>query len=114
MPTQLNGRICDMDKIKFIAKKHNLLIIEDSAQALGAKYKNQFAGTFGIGGCISFYPAKTLGCLGDGGVVITKYKKIYNLILQMRDHGRKNSPKVHLWGYNTRLDNIQAAFLNFF
>ncbi len=114
MPTQLNGRICDMDKIKFIAKKHNLLIVEDSAQALGAKYKNQFAGTFGIGGCISFYPAKTLGCLGDGGVVVTKYKKIYNLILQMRDHGRKNSPKVHLWGYNTRLDNIQAAFLNFF
>jgi dTDP-4-amino-4,6-dideoxygalactose transaminase len=114
MPTQLNGRICDMDKIKYIAKKNNLLIIEDSAQALGAKYKNQFAGTFGVGGCISFYPAKTLGCLGDGGLVITKYKKIYNLILQMRDHGRKNSAKVHLWGYNTRLDNIQAAFLNFF
>ena len=66
MPTQLNGRVCEMDAIFKIADKHNLEIYEDSAQALGAKYKNQTAGTFGIAGCISFYPAKTMGCFGDG------------------------------------------------
>ena len=114
MPTQLNGRVCNMDKISRIAKKNNLMIFEDSAQALGAMFKNKFAGTFGLGGCISFYPAKTLGCLGDGGAVVTKNKTIYQRVKKMRDHGRGDSYCVDLWGYNSRLDNIQAAFLNYF
>ena len=65
MPTQLNGRVADMDKILGIAEEYGLQIYEDSAQALGAKYKDQCAGSFGLGGCISLYPAKTLGCFGD-------------------------------------------------
>ena len=76
MPTQLNGRTAKMDEICEIAKKHDLLIIEDSAQALGSKYKNKNAGTFGVGGCISFYPAKVLGCLGDGGLILCNDKNI--------------------------------------
>ncbi len=114
IPTQLNGRIANMDEILNIANEYNLQIYEDSAQALGAKYKGQSAGTFGLGGCISFYPAKTLGCLGDGGAVLTNDKDIYNKIKLMRDHGRGDDGNVSIWGFNSRLDNLQAAILNFF
>ena len=71
MPTQLNGRCCDMDKINAIAKKNNLKVFEDSAQGLGAKFDDKSAGTFGMFGTFSFYPAKLLGCFGDGGAVVT-------------------------------------------
>lgn len=114
MPTQLNGRTANMDEICKIADKNGLLIIEDSAQALGSKYNGKNAGTFGIGGCISFYPAKVLGCLGDGGIILCNDKKIYDKIIMIRDHGR--DPKtgdVLLWGRNSRLDNLQAAFLDY-
>ena len=114
MPTQLNGRIADMDSIAQIAYKNKLAIFEDSAQALGAKYKNTHAGNFGIGGCISFYPAKILGCLGDGGAVLCNDEEIYKSILLLRDHGRDKDGDVPIWGFNSRLDNIQAAFLDFF
>ncbi len=113
MPTQLNGRTCDMDAVQEIADKHNLLIFEDSAQALGSRFKGRHAGTFGVGGCISFYPAKILGCLGDGGAVLCNDQKIYNKIMLMRDHGRNpETGDVDLWGRNSRLDNLQAAFLD--
>ena len=113
MPTQLNGRTANMDEISNIAKRHGLKIIEDSAQALGSKFKEKNAGTFGLGGCISFYPAKVLGCLGDGGIILCKDKKIYDKLIMMRDHGRDPvSGDVLLWGRNSRLDNIQAAFLS--
>jgi dTDP-4-amino-4,6-dideoxygalactose transaminase len=114
MPTQLNGRVANMDAILEIADKHNLQVYEDSAQALGAKYKGQSAGSFGLGGCISFYPAKVLGCFGDGGAVLTNNEKIYNTIKLMRDHGRGDDGNVSVWGYNSRLDNLQAAILNYF
>ena len=114
MPTQLNGRVAKMDEIELIADKYNLAIFEDSAQALGAKYKNKFAGTFGVGGCISFYPAKILGCLGDGGAVLCNDESIYKKILLLRDHGRDEKGNIDVWGYNSRLDNIQAGFLNFY
>ncbi len=114
MPTQLNGRMSNMDEILRIAKKYNLQIYEDSAQALGAKFKGKSAGSFGIGGCISFYPAKVLGCFGDGGAVLTNNKDIYNRIKLLRDHGRGEDGNVSIWGYNSRLDNLQAAILNFF
>src|SRR4029079_7920669 len=71
MPVQLNGRTCDMDSIERIAAAHNLIIIEDAAQALGSKFKGRFAGTFGLASAFSFYPAKILGCFGDGGAVVT-------------------------------------------
>ena len=112
MPTQLNGRTADMDALQAIADKHDLHIIEDSAQALGSKFKGRSAGTFGIAGCISFYPAKTLGCLGDGGCVITDDDEMYRKLLLLRDHGRAENGEVQIWGLNSRLDNLQAAILN--
>ena len=114
MPTQLNGRVANMDEILRIADKYNLQVYEDSAQALGAKYKGQSAGSFGIGGCISFYPAKVLGCFGDGGAILTNDVEIYNTVKLMRDHGRGEDGNVSIWGYNSRLDNLKAAILNYF
>ena len=114
MPTQLNGRVAEMDEIIDIAEENGLQIYEDSAQALGAKYKGKCAGSFGLGGCISFYPAKTLGCFGDGGLVLTNDDEIYNKIILMRDHGRGDDGNISIWGYNSRLDNLQAGILNVF
>ena len=112
MPVQLNGRVADMDAISKIANDHHLIIIEDSCQALGAKYKGQFAGTFGLAGTFSFFPAKTLGCFGDGGAVVTNNDKVAEKINMIRDHGRDPiDGKVKMFGFNSRLDNIQAAIL---
>ena len=111
MPTQLNGRVCDMDAIINIAKKNGLFIVEDAAQALGAMFKKQHAGTFGLASCISFFPAKVLGCFGDAGGVLVNDKNLYQKIYQIHDHGRDNNGQVKRWGRNSRLDNLQAAIL---
>ncbi len=113
IPTQLNGRCCDMDVLEAIAKKHNLIIIEDAAQALGAKFKGKFAGTMGIAGTISFYPAKTLGSFGDAGAILTNNKELYDKMRFARDHGRNDEGEFIMWGYNSRMDNLQAAILNY-
>jgi UDP-2-acetamido-2-deoxy-ribo-hexuluronate aminotransferase len=113
MPTQLNGRVCNMDAILAIAKKHGLFVVEDAAQALGAKYKGQYAGTFGLASDISFFPAKVLGCLGDAGGVLVNDKDLYHKIYQIHDHGRDVDGEVVRWGRNSRLDNIQAAILSY-
>jgi dTDP-4-amino-4,6-dideoxygalactose transaminase len=113
MPTQLNGRTANMDAIQAIAEKHGLDIYEDAAQALGSKFKDQCAGTFGKTSCISFYPAKVLGCLGDGGAVLTNDEAVYKRILSLRDHGRDENGEIVMWGMNSRLDNIQAALLDY-
>ena len=112
MPTQLNGRTCNMDALQAVADKHGLLIIEDAAQGLGSKFKGRCAGTFGIAGAISFYPAKVLGCLGDGGAVVTNDEAVYERIFQLRDHGRNREGEIVSWGMNSRLDNLQAAMLD--
>ena len=113
LPVQLNGRVCDMDAIEKLAKKNDLIIIEDSCQALGASFKGRYAGTFGKAGTFSFFPAKTLGCFGDGGAVITDDDEIAVKIEMLRDHGRdQDSGKVKVYGYNSRLDNVQAAILS--
>lgn len=112
LPTQLNGRTTDMDALQAIADKHGLDIVEDSAQALGSKFKGRSAGTFGKAGCISFYPAKTLGCLGDGGCVMTNDDAMVRKLQLLRDHGRGETGEVEIWGLNSRLDNLQAAILN--
>jgi dTDP-4-amino-4,6-dideoxygalactose transaminase len=112
MPVQLNGRTCDMDKIVDIAKKHQLKIVEDAAQALGSKFNNQFAGTFGAAAAFSFYPAKILGCLGDGGIVVTNDDEVARQVLMLRDHGRDEDGEIKIWSGNSRLDNLQAAILN--
>lgn len=113
MPTQLNGRTCDMDALQAIAAKHGLLIVEDAAQALGSRFKGKQAGTFGVASAISFYPAKTLGCLGDGGAVLTNDDDMRRKMFLLRDHGRDESGEVVMWGLNTRLDNLQAAILDY-
>ena len=113
MPVQLNGRVANMDSISAIASEHKLDIIEDSCQALGAKFDGRFAGTFGVAGTFSFFPAKTLGCFGDGGAVITDRDDIAEKIRMIRDHGRDpEDGKVKLFGFNGRLDNVQAAVLD--
>jgi dTDP-4-amino-4,6-dideoxygalactose transaminase len=111
MPVQLNGRTANMDPLLDLAARHKLFIVEDSCQALGAKFKGRFAGTFGVAGSISFYPSKTLGCFGDGGAVITNDDDVAARIRILRDHGRGPDGNVWFWGYNSRLDNVQAAIL---
>ncbi|MBW2003732.1 MAG: DegT/DnrJ/EryC1/StrS family aminotransferase [Deltaproteobacteria bacterium] len=112
MPTQLNGRTCDMDALQAIADKHGLIIIEDAAQALFSKFNGKCAGSFGLAGTFSFYPAKVLGCFGDGGAVVTNDDEIAERVALFRDHGRNEEGEVVTWGTNSRLDNIQAAILN--
>ncbi len=112
VPTQLNGRTCDMDAIQSIADKHGLLLFEDAAQALGSKYKGKGAGTFGLAACISFFPAKVLGCLGDGGAILVNDPEVYDKAVMLRDHGRHEDGEIVMWGFNSRLDNLQAAILN--
>jgi dTDP-4-amino-4,6-dideoxygalactose transaminase len=111
MPVQLNGRVADMEALDSIAREHGLFIVEDSCQALGAKFKNRFAGTFGVAGSISFYPSKTLGAFGDAGAIITDDDAFAEKLHILRDHGRGPDGSVCMWGYNSRLDNVQAAIL---
>lgn len=111
MPTQLNGRTSDMDAIGALAKQYQLKIVEDSCQAMGARFRNTPAGLFGVAGSYSFYPAKTLGCFGDGGAIVTNDDDAAREIRELRDHGRGADGKVKRFGHNGRLDNIQAAIL---
>ncbi len=112
IPVHLNGRMCNMDRIMEIADKHNLIVIEDSAQALGASFKGRRAGSIGLTGCFSFYPAKILGCAGDGGALTTNDPGIAEKIRLLRDHGQKTKREIVCYGWNSRLDNLQAAILN--
>jgi dTDP-4-amino-4,6-dideoxygalactose transaminase len=112
IPVHLNGRTCRMDRITDIATRHGLLIIEDAAQALGSRFRGRHAGTFGLGAAISFYPAKILGCLGDGGAVVTNDDEVARKVRLLRDHGRNDLGDVEMWGLNSRLDNLQAAILD--
>jgi dTDP-4-amino-4,6-dideoxygalactose transaminase len=102
-----------MDPIIDICKKYGLKLFEDAAQALGAKYKNKQAGSFGVASAVSFYPAKTLGCFGDGGIVLTSDYDVYQNILELRSFGFGIDGKCNQWALNSRLDNLQAAFLRF-
>ena len=113
MPVQINGRTCDMDAIGEVTSRHGLRLVEDAAQALGSRFRSQSAGTFGTFGTISFYPAKLLGCFGDGGAIVTNDDDVAAQIALLRDHGRDADGRVVAWGYNSRLDNLQAAILNF-
>ena len=141
MPVHIFGACCEMDTINAIAKKHNLRVIEDCAQAIGAEYKGKKAGTLGDVGCFSFYPTKDLGGCGDGGMVATKDDDLAVILTSFREHGAgKNGAKAlellegqkveiqtaeqatelydpykyfnFLIGYNSRLDAVQAAVLS--
>jgi dTDP-4-amino-4,6-dideoxygalactose transaminase len=113
MPVQLNGRTADMEAIAAVADRFHLTVVEDACQALGSKFKGRFAGTFGVAGAFSFYPSKSLGCFGDGGAIVTNDDSIAEKIYRLRDHGRSANGDVACFGFNARLDNLQAAILNF-
>ena len=112
IPVHLTGRVADMEAIQQIAKKNNLLVIEDAAQAIGASYKDKKSGSFGDTGCFSLHPLKNLHVHGDGGVLTTNNEVLYEKILKMRNHGLKNRGECEFWGWNSRLDEIQAAIAN--
>lgn len=141
MPVHIFGQSADMDEINKIAKKYNLLVIEDACQAIGAKYKDKMVGTLGDVACFSFFPTKNLGCAGDGGMIVTDNDDLATIIRALRTHGSgENGQKAfnllngfkedimkaeiendtvynplkyynYLIGYNSRLDAIQAAIL---
>ena len=112
MVVHLYGKCCDMDPVLEITKKHGLILLEDSAQAHGATYKGKKAGTFGDFGTFSFYPTKNLGALGDGGGIICKNELHYKKLLQLRNYGSDKKYYNEVIGFNNRLDEIQAGFLN--
>lgn len=142
MPVHIFGQSADMDEINEIAKKHNLMVIEDACQAIGGKYKGRKIGTLGDAACFSFFPTKNLGCAGDGGMIVTDNDEIDTIARALRTHGSgENGQKAYnllnnieeevqkaesandtvynplkyynyLIGYNTRLDAIQAAILD--
>ena len=112
LPVHLYGQAADMDPILELAKKYDLKVIEDCAQALGAEYKNRKVGSMGDAGCLSFFPSKSLGAFGDGGMVITSDPKLAEMVDLLRKHGAKSSYRYAVPGYNSRLDTIQAAILS--
>ena len=112
MVVHLTGRVCEMDKILRISKKYNIPIIEDAAQAVGSKYKNKMAGSFGKVACFSAHPLKNLNALGDSGYLTTNSKKIADFIKDLRNHGMTKRNKIKNFGYVSRMDNLQAAILN--
>ncbi len=112
LPVHLNGRLCDMGRIMSLAEKHGLLVIEDSAQALGASFDGVRGGSFGVAGCFSFYPAKLLGAFGDAGAMVTNNEELAEKVKLLRDHGRTRDGDVAGWSFNCRLDNLQAALLD--
>lgn len=111
LPVHLYGQSADMDPIMNIAKKYNLKLIEDCAQALGAGYKGKKVGSFGNAGCLSFFPSKVLGAYGDGGMVVTNDSQIADKLKMLRNHGTKQKYYHMIPGFNSRLDALQAAIL---
>ena len=111
MPVHLYGQACDMDPIMEIAKKHNLFVVEDCAQAHGAKYKGKIIGSFGDAAGFSFYPGKNLGALGDAGAVVTNSEEVAKKIRALGNYGSDYKYHHIMQGNNSRLDELQAAFL---
>ena len=111
IPVHLYGQPCEMDKIMDIAKRHNLRVIEDCCQAIGATYKGQTVGTFGDFGCLSFYPTKNLGGMGDGGLLMTNSESLKDRVIALRNHGGAVRYHHDEIGVNSRLDEIQSAIL---
>ena len=113
MVVHLTGRVCDMSKINEISQKYNIPIIEDAAQSIGSKYNNKYAGSFGKIGCFSAHPLKNLNAVGDSGYLTTNSSKIAEFLKDVRNHGMTDRNKVKNFGYVSRMDNLQAAILNF-
>jgi dTDP-4-amino-4,6-dideoxygalactose transaminase len=112
LPVHLHGLMADMDAIMEIARRHDLVVIEDAAQAHGAEYKGRRAGSIGDLGCFSFYPGKNLGAYGEGGAVVSNHSEFAQRISLLRDWGQESKYSHVLHGYNYRMDGIQGAVLN--
>lgn len=113
LPVHLNGRVCEMDRIQKIAQQHNLVIIEDAAQSLGATFQGKMAGSFGLAGCFSFYPFKILGAFGDAGAIVTDDPHVARVATLLRYNGEdRETGEYHYHGYTALLDNVQAAVLD--
>lgn len=112
LPVHWSGRICNMREINSISKKHKVPVVEDSCHGILAKYNNKYAGTFGDFGCFSLHPLKNLNVWGDGGFVIVKKKSHYKKLMLLRNHGLIGRNKNLIFGYNSRLDTIQACVAN--
>jgi dTDP-4-amino-4,6-dideoxygalactose transaminase len=111
LPVHLYGQAADMEPILDVSQKHKLKIVEDAAQAIGAEYKGRKACSLGDAGCLSFFPTKNLGCFGDGGMVLTNNEEVAEEVRVLRGHGSKVAYHYDLIGYNSRLDELQAAIL---
>lgn len=111
VPVHLYGQPADMDPILSIAREHDLKVIEDNAQAIGAKYKDKKTGSLGDFGCISFFPSKNLGGYGDGGMIVTNSEESWKRLRALRSHGATKKYLSSEQGWNSRLDEIQAAIL---
>lgn len=112
LPVHLYGHPCDMDKILKIAQKYNLIVIEDCAQSHGAKIGEKSIGTFGHYGCFSFYPSKNLGAMGDAGAIVTNSPADYEKLVKLRNYGQSKRYYHDIEGFNSRLDEMQAAILS--
>ena len=112
LPVHLYGQLCEMEVINSIAKKHNLLVVEDAAQAHGAMWNEIKAGNYGNAAGFSFYPGKNLGALGDAGAITTNDDALAEVLFSMRNYGSKVKYENEIVGINSRLDELQAAFLN--
>ena len=113
MPVHLSGRMSQMDKIMSIAKKNKISVVEDAAQSVGSKYKNKMSGSYGDFGCFSAHPLKNLNALGDSGYLTTNSFKYYKKIKSLSNHGMENRNIIKNFGHVSRMDNLQAAFLNY-
>ncbi|MBN3033104.1 MAG: DegT/DnrJ/EryC1/StrS family aminotransferase [Candidatus Saganbacteria bacterium] len=111
LPVHLYGLACDMAKLSNLAKEHDLKLIEDCAQASGATFNGRQAGSFGDAGCFSFFPTKNLGCFGDGGLITTNDERLAEEVRVLRGHGSRKTYHYDLIGYNSRLDELQAAVI---
>ncbi len=112
VPVHLYGQPCDMDAIMAIASKHGVRVVEDNAQSIGSKYGDQFSGTIGDLGTLSFFPSKNLGCFGDGGAIVTNDSDLADAARLIANHGSVKKYHNEVVGVNSRLDGIQAAILS--
>ena len=113
LPVHLTGNPANMPEIIEIVHRLGLYMLEDAAQAVGASINGKVVGSFGDAGCFSLHPLKNLNVCGDGGVLVTSSQEIYEKVRLLRNHGLKNRDEIELFGYNSRLDTIQAAIANY-
>ena len=113
LPVHLTGNPADMNAIMEIARKHDLFVVEDAAQAVAASINGKMVGSFGDAGCFSLHPLKNLNVCGDGGVLTTRSDDVYEKVRLIRNHGLKNRDEIDMFGFNSRLDTLQAVVADY-